>query len=131
MVILGLKTGYLRVTHPFAMVLLPFDLHVLGTPPALILSQDQTLQKIYFFCFYFSFLLILLKELLVCNSCSSYIVFKDLVLHGFVSRAFSLYLILKTCQQLFYSFLQIFFVIFLPIYYIYVDKKEKSPSLIE
>ena len=23
----------------------PFDLHVLGTPPALILSQDQTLQK--------------------------------------------------------------------------------------
>ena len=61
------------------MVLLPFDLHVLGTPPALILSQDQTLQKIYFcFVFYFSFLLILLKELLVCNSCSSYIVFKDL-----------------------------------------------------
>ena len=132
MVILGLKTGYLRVTHPFAMVLLPFDLHVLGTPPALILSQDQTLQKnLFLFCFYFSFLLILLKELLVCNSCSSYIVFKDLVLHGFVSRAFSLYLILKTCQQLFYSFLQIFFVIFSPIYIIYVDKKEKSPSLIE
>ena len=79
MVILGLKTGYLRVTHPFAMVLLPFDLHVLGTPPALILSQDQTLQKnLFLFCFYFSFLLILLKELLVCNSCSSYIVFKDL-----------------------------------------------------
>ena len=24
----------------------PFDLHVLGTPPALILSQDQTLRKI-------------------------------------------------------------------------------------
>ena len=23
----------------------PFDLHVLGTPPAFILSQDQTLQK--------------------------------------------------------------------------------------
>ena len=23
----------------------PFDLHVLGTPPALILSQDQTLHK--------------------------------------------------------------------------------------
>ena len=132
MVILGLKTGYLRVTHPFAMVLLPFDLHVLGTPPALILSQDQTLQKnLFLFCFYFSFLLILLKELLVCNSCSSYIVFKDLVLHGFVSRAFSLYLILKTCQQLFYSFLQIFFVIFLPIYNIYVDKKEKSPYLIK
>jgi hypothetical protein len=24
----------------------PFDLHVLGTPPAFILSQDQTLRKI-------------------------------------------------------------------------------------
>ena len=23
----------------------PFDLHVLGTPPALVLSQDQTLHK--------------------------------------------------------------------------------------
>ena len=23
----------------------PFDLHVLGTPPALVLSQDQTLQE--------------------------------------------------------------------------------------
>jgi hypothetical protein len=26
---------------------LPLDLHVLGTPPAFILSQDQTLQKRY------------------------------------------------------------------------------------
>ena len=25
----------------------PFDLHVLGTPPAFVLSQDQTLHKIY------------------------------------------------------------------------------------
>ena len=25
----------------------PFDLHVLGMPPALILSQDQTLKKVY------------------------------------------------------------------------------------
>ena len=28
----------------------PRDLHVLGTPPAFILSQDQTLVKIPFFC---------------------------------------------------------------------------------
>jgi hypothetical protein len=27
---------------------LPLDLHVLGTPPAFILSQDQTLHKIRF-----------------------------------------------------------------------------------
>ena len=40
--------GHPRVTHPFATLLMDcstfaFDLHVLGTPPALILSQDQTL----------------------------------------------------------------------------------------
>ncbi len=39
-----------RVTHPDATLLraealFAFDLHVLGTPPALILSQDQTLIK--------------------------------------------------------------------------------------
>ena len=27
---------------------IPHDLHVLGTPPALVLSQDQTLQKLNF-----------------------------------------------------------------------------------
>ena len=43
--------GYSRVTHPFATdpeeqaLLSPFDLHVLSTPPAFILSQDQTLHK--------------------------------------------------------------------------------------
>ena len=48
MAILVLQVGYLRITHPFATrntrKYFPFDLHVLGTPPALILSQDQTLQ---------------------------------------------------------------------------------------
>ena len=50
MVILVLRADYLRVTHPFATkVQAPsFDLHVLGTPPAFILSQDQTLHKFYF-----------------------------------------------------------------------------------
>ena len=48
--------GYPRVTHPSATKLskslpklwqriTPFDLHVLSTPPAFILSQDQTLDK--------------------------------------------------------------------------------------
>ena len=48
--ILVLRADYLRVTHPFAtgVLLLPFDLHVLGTPPAFILSQDQTLHIIFF-----------------------------------------------------------------------------------
>jgi hypothetical protein len=44
-----MKTGYLRVTHPCATLLVSeetfaFDLHVLSTPPAFVLSQDQTLQ---------------------------------------------------------------------------------------
>ena len=42
--------GCSRVTHPFATLLTPegafsFDLHVLSTPPAFILSQDQTLRS--------------------------------------------------------------------------------------
>ena len=43
------EAGYPRVTHPSATNFekqafhRPFDLHVLGTPPAFILSQDQTL----------------------------------------------------------------------------------------
>jgi hypothetical protein len=73
MVIPHFEAGHPRVTHPFAtdrliastclwrfsrflMVLTssklslgtsPFDLHVLGTPPAFILSQDQTLRTVY------------------------------------------------------------------------------------
>ena len=45
------RAGYPRVTHPFAA---PYpgqapgrslDLHVLGAPPAFVLSQDQTLRE--------------------------------------------------------------------------------------
>ena len=45
MVIPLCKAGYLRVTHPFATTYRSksFHLHVLGMPPAFILSQDQTL----------------------------------------------------------------------------------------
>ena len=39
------KEKFLGITHPFAVGLNPLDLHVLGTPPAFILSQDQTLIK--------------------------------------------------------------------------------------
>ena len=41
------EAGRSRVTHPFAgRGLLPaLDLHVLSTPPAFVLSQDQTLQE--------------------------------------------------------------------------------------
>src|SRR5579862_3214533 len=42
------SVGRSRVTHPFAGHLLrdAHDLHVLSTPPAFVLSQDQTLQEI-------------------------------------------------------------------------------------
>ena len=49
------KAGYPRVTHPSAARFIPegsssLDLHVLGTPPAFVLSQDQTLNlKVYTF----------------------------------------------------------------------------------
>ena len=43
--------GSLRVTHPSASLIVSedtfsLDLHVLGTPPAFILSQDQTLRRV-------------------------------------------------------------------------------------
>ena len=43
--------GRSRITHPFATLAkqqaarIPFDLHVLSTPPAFILSQNRTLHK--------------------------------------------------------------------------------------
>ena len=49
-----LKVGCSRVTHPSATVpnqqadSSPFDLHVLGVPPAFVLSQDQTLYKVIY-----------------------------------------------------------------------------------
>ena len=46
------RAGSVRVTHPCAtkVLLLPFDLHVLGLPLAFILSQDQTLHCKMFVC---------------------------------------------------------------------------------
>jgi hypothetical protein len=45
-----LEGDYPRITHPSAALLAPegtfsLDLHVLGTPPAFVLSQDQTLRS--------------------------------------------------------------------------------------
>ena len=63
------EAGYPRVTHPSATKCLfrradtPFDLHVLGTPPAFILSQDQTLMfewsRLTASCYLFPFYLVL------------------------------------------------------------------------
>ena len=46
------EAGCSRVTHPSATMIWkqapksPFDLHVLGVPPAFVLSQDQTLHRV-------------------------------------------------------------------------------------
>lgn len=76
MVILVFGASSLRVPHPFAtrVQALSFDLHVLGMPPAFILSQDQTLHKngnhLYKYR-WFSLKLFILKVILF------YSVFKD------------------------------------------------------
>ena len=46
------------ITHPCAtkVLLPPSDLHVLGTPPAFVLSQDQTLSSYFLSCDFFFFL---------------------------------------------------------------------------
>ena len=59
------KVGCIRVTHPCATILLlvPFNLHVLGLPLAFILSQDQTLHCV---CFSFNlFFLPIYSKLLI------------------------------------------------------------------
>ena len=48
---------------------LPLDLHILGTPPAFILSQDQTLQKCKDFCAAWACLLAELTTLLPLLAC--------------------------------------------------------------
>ena len=37
--------SYIRVRPKTSANITPFDLHVLGAPPAFVLSQDQTLNK--------------------------------------------------------------------------------------
>ena len=42
----------------------PFDLHVLGTPPAFVLSQDQTLHLCFILAFVSGFVLVFLTPVL-------------------------------------------------------------------
>ena len=64
-----LPTCYSPVRHWISEDI-PFDLHVLGMPPAFILSQDQTLQKnkyLYQILASFFIVLILLLKLTFCS----------------------------------------------------------------
>ena len=82
---------------------LSIDLHVLGTPPAFILSQDQTLHLIDSFADSFVSLFFKLTFFYVL-SCS---VFKDLFA-PFILSALLTYLFLWTLATLFFPFFYVF-----------------------
>ena len=96
----------------------PFDLHVLGMPPALILSQDQTLHKIFMFLFFivpfcsFLFLIRIVCSFLIYVYRSSYIVFKDrFALVLFRTCAHTLYHSLFLLSITFFIFFKKFFYV--------------------
>ena len=81
------RAGYPRVTHPSAALLRreSLDLHVLGTPPAFILSQDQTLKIKFRILYRQRFLLI------PCSNKMLYPLRCYLKISGMVCMAFELF----------------------------------------
>ena len=83
-----LKAGCSRVTHPSATknqkqaLNSPFDLHVLGVPPAFVLSQDQTLYKFVSLQRFFRFSVIISSLRITRNYCFTlcYSLFADFTL---------------------------------------------------
>ena len=106
--------GCLRITHPFASIsvqqagLLSIDLHVLGTPPAFILSQDQTLHLISSSIVTASRCLSyinLLTFVVSCNVSISCSVFKELPHCPFEQCSMSISSSRFLCQHVFWFFL--------------------------
>ena len=114
-----LLTRYSPVRHlVFTEINTPFDLHVLSTPPAFVLSQDQTLQKIIFRRTDW-LLIICFKEILKVNS------FNELPAHSSVRKHCALfsfqrtsdlsksaclfYLTQKILSSTFFNFFNLFF----------------------
>ena len=109
--------GCLRITHPFASIsvqqagLLSIDLHVLGTPPAFILSQDQTLHLISSSIVTASRCLScinLLTFVVSCNVSISCSVFKELPHCPFEQCSMSISSSRFLCQHVFCFFLCFF-----------------------
>ena len=96
------RAGHQRVTHPFAtsVLLHPFDLHVLGTPPAFILSQDQTLRRIFIGLSTVYFFASIRRNCLVCFYFCCFSIVKVL-LH----RLFFLFFCFPTARLYYMSFL--------------------------
>ena len=118
-----LLTRYSPVRHlVFTEINTPFDLHVLSTPPAFVLSQDQTLQKNYFSKNRFGSLLSVLKEINLGNLLKSryrtfvYVrkhicalfSFQRTFVAGLKSQLVYLNSLRIFCQELFYLFLKFF-----------------------
>ena len=105
--------GCLRITHPFASIsvqqagLLSIDLHVLGTPPAFILSQDQTLHLIsssIVTAFRCLSCINLLTFVVSCNVSISCSVFKELPHCPFEQCSMSISSSRFLCQHVFWFF---------------------------
>ena len=111
------RAGCSRVTHPFAtkVLLLPFDLHVLGMPPAFVLSQNQTLKFIFLLfnkSLTFCVILLLLKAFFLFfhkNFALSYLFFcQGTVVATHLSQLVYNTTSLKICQQKIAIFLKNF-----------------------
>ena len=133
--------GYLCITHPFATLhkCEAFDLHVLGTPPAFILSQDQTLHCLLFLsdnllvCLALFYFLFISKLSLTLCFILSRSVFNVLSLDSLVECPFilpSLLTFVKLFLYLFSFFLC--FTVFIPLYrcffiYIFLSQLKETP----
>ena len=122
-----LLTCYSPVRHGVQQVdksscLLPFDLHVLCTPPAFILSQDQTLN----FC-----LIFFSHSNLPACLCFSYLFWTVLCPLGFFSKGYCLffnvlyYMFLLSLKHMFYySFIMLFCQYFFNNFFIFLFLKK-------
>jgi len=109
------RAGHQRVTHPFAtsVLLHPFDLHVLGTPPAFILSQDQTLRRIFIGLSTVFFFASIRRNCLVCFYFCCFSIVKVLLHRLFFS--FFLFPNGKALLYVFPFFCQVLFCFFMPL----------------
>ena len=117
--------GYLCITHPFATHHRSdaFDLHVLGTPPAFILSQDQTLHCLLYLsdnllvCLALFYFLFISKLSLTLCFILSRSVFNVLSLISLVECPFILPSLLSFVKLFLYLFsFFLYLLLFLPLY---------------
>ena len=127
------RAGHQRVTHPFAtsVLLHPFDLHVLGTPPAFILSQDQTLRRIFFGLSTVFFFASIRRNCLVCFYFCCFSIVKVLLRSLLCFFATGLYYMLFLCSvKRFRNFVTTNFFYFLSASFIFSSRNVFYPHSI-